>query len=37
MDYLLKEYESFGKMLFETDILTENLIEVDCCGKEISK
>ncbi len=36
MDYILREWEAFEKILFCTDILTDNMIDVDCFGKEIN-
>lgn len=35
IDYLMKEYKAFEKLLFETDNLTSNMVEVDCFGKEL--
>lgn len=35
MNYLFKEYKEIEKMLFETDTLTDNIVEVDWSGKEI--
>lgn len=34
-EYLLKEWVAFGKMLFETDVIENSIVEVDCFGKEI--
>lgn len=35
--YLFEEYRELERLLFKTDILTNNMIEVDCYGKEIVK
>ena len=35
MNYIFEELKSLEKTLFETDLLTDNMIEVDCFGKEI--
>lgn len=34
-DYVLREWEAFGKMLFETSYIEDNMIEVNCIGDEI--
>ena len=34
-EWLLDEYKALKKLLFETDIMTSNIVEVDCFGKEI--
>jgi hypothetical protein len=34
-DYVINEWTSFAMMLFETDFITDNIVEVDCMGKEI--
>ena len=34
-EYILKEWISFGKMLFDTDIIEDDVFEVDCFGKEV--
>ena len=31
-DYLISEWKAIEKMLFETDILTNDVLEVDCLG-----
>ena len=33
--YVMKELKAFETMLLDTDIITDNIIEVDCLGKEI--
>ena len=33
--YVMKELKAFETMLLDTDIITNNIIEVDCLGKEI--
>lgn len=33
--YLLDEWNAFGKMLFESDVLENKIVEVDCFGKPI--
>lgn len=33
--YIMRELESFEKMLFDTDVITSNIIEVDCMGNPI--
>jgi hypothetical protein len=33
--YIMKELQSFENMLFDTDVITDNIIEVDCMGKPI--
>lgn len=35
IDWLMKEYKAFESMLFETDTLTDNIIEVNCLGEQI--
>lgn len=37
LDFLFEELRALEKMIFETDVLTDNMIEVDCSGKEIVK
>lgn len=34
-EYLLNEWNAFGKMLLETPVIVDNIKEVDCFGKEI--
>lgn len=34
-DYLLKELIAFGDMLFTTDTITNDIVEVDCFNKPI--
>lgn len=34
-DYVLNELIAFGKMLFETDVIENDILEVDCFGKPI--
>lgn len=36
-EYLLNEWNAFGKMLLETPVIVDNIKEVDCFGKEIQK
>ena len=31
-----KEYKTLEKMIFETDVLENNMIEVDCFDKELA-
>ena len=33
--YLFDEYRAIEKILFETNVYTDNIIQVDCFGKEI--
>lgn len=33
--YIMKELKAFETMLLDTDVITDNIIEVDCMGKEI--
>ena len=33
--YLMKEYEAFAKLLLETDVLENSMVDVDCFGKPI--
>lgn len=33
--YVMNEWKAFEKMLLDTDIITDNIIVVDCFGKEI--
>lgn len=35
IDFLFNEYKALERMLFETDVLTDNMVEVDYSGKEI--
>ena len=37
MDYLFNEYKALEQILFETNWLTDNIVEVDCFGKEKNK
>lgn len=32
-DYVIREWCAFGKMLFETDVIENDIVEVDCFGK----
>lgn len=34
--YIMKELRAFETMLFDTDVITDNIIEVDCMGKPIN-
>lgn len=36
MDYVLHEWEAFKKILFYTDILIDDIIEIDCFGRDIN-
>lgn len=33
--YIMKELKAFETMLLDTDVITDNIIEVDCMGKPI--
>ena len=33
--YVMKELKTFEAMLLDTDVITDNIIAVDCMGKEI--
>lgn len=33
--YVMKELRAFEIMLFDTDVITDNIIEIDCMGREI--
>ena len=33
--YVMKELRAFETMLLDTDVITDNIIEVDCMGKQI--
>lgn len=33
--YIMDEWTSFEMMLFESDIITDNIVDVDCFGKKI--
>ena len=33
----MDELKAFETMLFDTDLVTDNIIEVDCFGKPIKK
>lgn len=35
--YLIKELQAFEQMLFDSDVITDNIIEVDCLGHEIER
>lgn len=37
LEYLFDELRAIEKMIFETNVLSDNIIEVDCLGKEIVK
>lgn len=34
-EYILKEWNAFDKLLFDTDVIENNIMEVDCFGKEV--
>lgn len=34
-EYIMKELKAFETMLLDTDVITCNIVEVDCFGKEI--
>lgn len=34
-EYIMKELRAFEIMLLDTDVITDNIIEVDCMGKEL--
>ena len=34
-EYILNEWVAFGKLLFETSVIEDSMIEVDCFGKEV--
>lgn len=36
LDWLFEEYKALEKMIFETDVLENNMIEVDCFDKELA-
>ncbi len=36
-NYILDEWKAFADMLNETNVITDNMLEVDCVGKEVSK
>lgn len=33
--YVMNEWKAFEKMLLDTDIITDNIVIVDCFGREI--
>ena len=33
--YIMNELKAFETMLLDTDVITDNIIEVDCMGKEL--
>ena len=33
--YLMRELKAFEMMLLDTDVITDNIVEVDCLGKPI--
>ena len=33
--YIMKELKAFEEMLLNTDVITNNIIEVDCVGKPV--
>lgn len=35
LDWLFNEYKALEKMIFETDVLENNMIEVDCFDNEL--
>ena len=37
MEYLFNEYRALETMLFDTNVLHDSMIEIDCTGKEIEK
>lgn len=32
-DYVMREWRAFEEMLFETDVVEDNILDVDCFGK----
>lgn len=36
-EYVMAEWKAFEQLLLESDVLTNNIIEVDCLGKRIDK
>lgn len=37
LSFVIKELQAFETMLRDTNVITDNIIEVDCFGKEIKK
>ena len=37
MNYMFEEYKALEKILFQTNWLTDNMVEVDCFGKKVNK
>lgn len=35
-DFLMKEWQSFKKMLFEADVIENDILEVDCLGNSLN-
>ena len=35
LDWLFEEYKALEKMIYESDVLENSMIEVDCFGKEL--
>lgn len=35
-DYVMQEWRAFEKMLFETDVIENDIVEVDCFGKTLN-
>ena len=33
--YIMREWKAFEIMLFDTDMITDNIIEIDCMGEPI--
>lgn len=33
--YVMRELKAFEMMLFETDVITDSIVEVDCFGKQL--
>ena len=36
-NYMLDEWQAFANMLNDTNVITDNILEVDCTGHEIKK
>ena len=36
-NYMLNEWQEFANMLNDTNVVTDNMLEVDCVGHEIKK
>lgn len=37
LDYYFRELHAFEKMLYETDVLDNDIVEVDCLGRKIER